>query len=71
MFNNLSFKLFYSFIAFGMFNTMTYAAEIKTRAASGECRSSKIEQLLSANHAGAAPFIIIDAKDQTLYLFGE
>ncbi|MHB8919499.1 MAG: L,D-transpeptidase family protein [Halothiobacillus sp.] len=67
-----SFNLFTTFLAFGAFisfNQMAFSSEVKSIDPSVKSAQLQIEHLLTVSHASDAPFIIIDAKNQTLYLF--
>ncbi|MHB1229479.1 MAG: L,D-transpeptidase family protein [Halothiobacillus sp.] len=69
---NKSFNLFSTFLAFGVFisfNQMAFSSEVKSIDPSVKSAQLQVEHLLAVSHASDAPFIIIDAKNQTLYLF--
>lgn len=68
MFNKLS-KFLFVYILLGFLSVMANAADINLPQPAVHAAQNKIEHLLSASHADDAPFIIIDVKNQTLYLF--
>jgi hypothetical protein len=68
MFNN-SFKFLFIYVFFGLLSAMANATDINLSHPAVNAAQIKIEHLLNASHADDAPFIIIDTKNQTLYLF--
>ncbi|HUM98855.1 MAG TPA: L,D-transpeptidase [Halothiobacillus sp.] len=68
MFSKL-FKILFIYGLLGCSSAMANAADTGLSQPAVQAAQIKIERLLSASHAGDAPFIIIDAKNQTLYLF--
>jgi lipoprotein-anchoring transpeptidase ErfK/SrfK len=68
MSNNL-FKFLFIYVFLGLSCAMANAADINLSQPAVSSAKTKIEHLLISSHAGDAPFIIINVKNQTLYLF--